>query len=95
MIFKYRLAGAAFKATDNDVFGDATAIATAATGLVMDAATYKNKVLVIEVDSQDMKDGEPWLTIDYDDGSASVLLSNCIAIGWARQQKNDPPTVVI
>ena len=94
MIFKYRLAGAAFKATNNDVFGDATAIATAATGLVMAAATYKNKVLVIEVDSQDMADGEPWLTIDYDDGSASVLLSNCIAIGTARSQRNDPPTVV-
>ncbi len=94
MIFKYRLAGAVFKATNNDVFGDATAIAVAATGLVMDAATYKNKMLVIEVDSQDMPDGEPWLTIDYDDGSASVLLSNCIALGTPRVQKNDPNTIV-
>ena len=94
MIFKYRLAGAVFKAANNDVFGDATAITVAATGLVMAATTYKNKVLVIEVDSQDMADGEPWLTIDYDDGSASVLLSNCVAIGFPRVQRNDPPTIV-
>ena len=94
MIFKYRLADAVFKAANNDLFGDATAISTAATGLVMAATTYKNKVLVIEVDAQDMADGEPWLTIDYDDGSASVLLSNCIAIGVPRYQSNDAPTVV-
>ena len=94
MIFKYRLGGGVFKAANNDVFGDATAITVAATGLVMAAATYKNKVLVIEVDSQDMADGEPWLTIDYDDGSASVLLSNCIAIGVPRTQMNDVGTVV-
>ena len=94
MLFKYRLADAVFKAANNDVYGNFTEIATAATGLVMAAATYKNKTLIIEVDSRDMADGEPWLTIDYDDGSASVLLSNCIAIGDPRNQKNDPPTVV-
>lgn len=95
LIFKYRLSGADYKATNNDQFGDATAISVAATGLVMAAATYDHRVVVIEIDSQDMPDGEPWLTIDYDDGSASVLLSSMIAIGVPRYQRNDPPTIVV
>jgi hypothetical protein len=38
----------------------------------------------IEVMADQMTDGEEWLTVEYDDGSASAHLLSAIAIGWPR-----------
>ena len=92
--FRYRLSGADYKAANNDQFGTLTTIAAGGTGLTMAAASYDHRVVVIEVDSRNMPDGEPWLTVDYDDGSASVLLSSMIAIGKPRYPGNTQPTIV-
>lgn len=92
--FHYRLSGADFKATGNDQFGNRTAVAIGGTGLTMSAAAYGNRIVVIDVDATDMPDGLEWLTVDYDDGSASVLLSSMIAIGEPRYLANDVLTVV-
>lgn len=92
--FHYRKSGADYKATNNDQFGDRTAVAIGGTGLTMAAADFDHRVVVIEVDAADMPDGLEWLTVDYDDGSASVLLSAMVAIGEPRYQAHDIPTVV-
>ena len=92
--FHYRLSGADYKATGNDQFGDRTAVAIGGTGLTMSAAAYGNRVVAIDVDSADMPDGLNWLTVEFDDGSASVLLASMIAIGEPRYAANDIPTVV-
>ncbi len=92
--FHYRLSGADFKASNNDQFGARTAIAAGGSGLTMTAAAYDHRVVEMEVLASDMPDGEPWLTIDYDDGSASGLLTAFVAIGEPRYEGLNSPTVV-
>ena len=93
--FRYRLSGADQGAAGADQFGDLQAAVVAATGLVFtDAANYSERLIAIEIDSDQLPDGEPWLTIEIDDGSASVLLLSAVGIGVPRHSANDVPTVI-
>jgi len=95
LAFKYRLSGADQGAAGADQFGDEITISVAATGLVFtDATDYSERLIAIEIDSAEMTEGEPWLTIAIDDGSASVLLLSALGIGVPRYAANDPATVI-
>ncbi|MGE0460907.1 MAG: hypothetical protein AB7Q16_06020 [Vicinamibacterales bacterium] len=82
--FNYRVSGADFGASGADVFGARAAIAAGASGLVLTAATHDHRVIQIEVPADAMPDGKPWLTVETDDGSASVLLMGAVGFGWPR-----------
>jgi hypothetical protein len=83
--FKYRVSGADFKVTAADVFGARAAIAIGAVGLTLNpVASYDHRVITIDVMSDELPDGKPWLTVETDDGSASVLLMAAVGIGWPR-----------
>lgn len=93
--FQYRLSGADQATAGADQFGDLTQIAVAATGLVFtDASNYSDRVIAIEVSPGEMAEGEPWLTIEIDDGSASGLLMSALGIGHPRYAANDVITVI-
>lgn len=95
LAFKYRLSGADQGAAGADQFGDISAAVTAATGLVFtNAADYSDRLIVIEIDSDEMTAGEPWLTIEIDDGSASGLFLSALGIGVPRYKANDVYTVI-
>ena len=84
MAFKYRKSNADVPAASADVFGARTA-AVAGTGLVFtDAGDYNLRTVWIEFFSDQMTDGEEWLTVAIDDGSASALFLSAVAIGWPR-----------
>lgn len=83
--FKYRKSAADFNATLADTFGSRTSIAAGATGLTLSTASdWDHRIILIEIDSDQMPDGKPWLTVESDDGSASVLLMAAIGVGWPR-----------
>ncbi len=95
LAFKYRLSGADQGAAGADQFGDLSAAVVAATGLVFtDAANYSDRLVAIEIDSDEMTVDEPWLTIEVDDGSASGLLMSALGIGVPRYRGNDVYTVI-
>lgn len=84
LAFKYRKSNADVPAANADVFGARTS-AVAATGIVFtDSGDYNLRTIWIEFFSDQMTDGEEWLTVETDDGSASVLLMSAVAIGWPR-----------
>lgn len=89
--FNYRLGAAVFKAALADQLGDAVAVASG--GLVLTAATFKNRQLVIEIDADTMPDGKPWLTIGLD-ATATVLNVAAIGIGLARYPGHLIPSVL-
>lgn len=89
--FSYRLSSGVYKAASADLLGAETDVAS--TGLTLTAATYANKTLVIEFDSQAIPNATPWLTLELS-AAASVLLTACVAIGHARYQSNTGTTVV-
>jgi hypothetical protein len=73
--FYYRLAGADQAATGADIY----AAETAATTLTLTAATYDNKILIVEVPVAELTEGQPFLTLDVND-TATALFTSCVAI---------------
>jgi hypothetical protein len=93
--FKYRVSGADFKVTAADVFGARAAIAAGAVGLTLNpVANYDHRMIEIDVMSDELPDGKPWLTVETDDGSASVLLMSAIGIGAPRYAGDTHTTAV-
>lgn len=90
--FKYRLAGGDQAAASADVFGDATSV-TGSSGLTLTAATYDNRTLLIEIDSQAIADATPWVTPEFS-AAADALNAAGIFIGIPREAGNDPTTIV-
>lgn len=90
--FKYRLAGGDQGAASGDVFGDATSV-VAADGLTLTAATYDNRLLSIEFDSQAIADATPWVTPEFS-AAADALNASGVFIGYARDVGNDPATII-
>lgn len=91
LAFTYRRTTGDFKAASGDLYGALTAVAS--TGLTLTAATYDHTMLVIEFDSQDMTDAEPWLTLSID-STATVMNVGAGAVGYPRYGGNVQPTVI-
>ncbi len=89
--FKYRLGGGVFKAASADILGAATAVAS--TGLTLTAATYIHKLLVIELDADNVTDAQPWVTVSID-ATATAMTCGAIGIGYPRHQGNTALTVI-
>jgi len=75
--FKYALAGAATGSASADVLGDAST----SSSLDLTAATYQNKMLLVEVDCAEVNTSlnHDWLTLALD-GTADSGLLECVAI---------------
>lgn len=90
---KYRISGADVGVAGADVFG-ARAV-TPAGGIIMtDKADYESRVISVDIESDQMPDGLPWLTVATDDGSASVLLEAIIAVAEPRYEGDTVTTAL-
>lgn len=89
--FGYRLGAAVFKGSLADQLGDLVAVAAA--GLTLTAATFKNRQMVIEFDSDTVLDGKPWLTFNID-ATATVLNVAAIGVGVPRYPGHLIPSVL-
>ena len=93
--FSYRRTTIDWKTASADVFGARTAVAIGGTGLTLNpVANYDHRMIEIDVMSDSMPDGKPWLTVETDDGSASVLLMSAIGIGYPRYAGDTHTTAV-
>lgn len=93
--FKYRVSGADSGATGADVFGSRTSITAGGSGAALGAATaIDHRTFLIDLDSGEMPDGKEWLTVEVDDGSASVLFMSALAIAWPRYDGDTHLTAV-
>lgn len=89
---KYRFSNAAAKSADADNF-TAPVTCVAATGVPIANATDDDKLLLIEVESSDMPDGKPWLTLEVGTG-ATVHQLSIVFIGEPRFAGRATPTVI-
>lgn len=87
--FAYRLADADQAAAGADGFGNWTS----SSGLTMTAATYDNRVLIVELDPRAVTADQPWLTLSIDNAS-SVHTSAVVAVVEPRYAGHDAPTVI-
>lgn len=87
--FRYRVSDAALKTATGDTFTDwATSAA-----LTLTAASYEDFMLVIEMDSDELTDGQPWVTLEID-STASELLVSAVAVCTPRFAAHDPLTLI-
>lgn len=89
--FKYRIGGGAYKAASADILGDPVAVTSA--GLTLTAATFQHKLIVIEVDADNLTDGQPWVTVSID-ATATVLNVGGLAVGYPRHASHTAITVI-
>ena len=86
--FRYRLADADQASALADQYGDwATS-----SSLSLVAATYDQRCLVVEIDSDELTDGQPWLTLEL--SSVTAVTAAVVAIGEPRFEAHDVPTVI-
>lgn len=90
--FHYRLADAAQGSATADTFGDESD-SVAADGVTLTAATYANKLLIAEIQSDELTEGQPWLTLELS-AAADALNAAIVAVGEPRYKANDIPTVI-
>ena len=89
LTFKYRLSSADYKAANSDQFG----AFTSSSALTLTAATYDHRMVVVSVDSDQMTDGEKWLTFEID-STATAMNVGAIGVGATRYPGNAIPTVI-
>jgi hypothetical protein len=89
--FRYRLSSGDYKAADADQF--AASDTTDADGiLTLTATTYDHRLLVIMLDSAEIPETKPWITVEIDATASVLLLSGLALLSDARYQP--APTVI-
>lgn len=90
--FRYRLAAADTKSALSDTYGAITAVAS--TGLTLTAATFDHKSVLVEIDSQEIADDTPFVTLEIA-GSATTQNVSITCIAVPRFASNSgTPTVI-
>lgn len=88
--FHYRLADADQGGAGADTFGDWTN----SSSLTLTAATYSDRILLIELDADEITDGQPWLTFAFS-AAADALNASVVAIlSEPRYGAHDMPTAI-
>lgn len=88
--FRYRLAGAAGKAAGADVYGAEASSAA----LTLTAATYQNKILVCEIQADEITDDQPFVTGSIDATANPMLVSCVILLRGPRYRGNAMPVAI-
>ena len=88
--FHYRLADAEQAAAAADSYGDWAD----SSSLTLTAATYDNKTLIIELDSDELTAGQPWLTIAGSAVGNPLNLSIVALLCEPRYGAHDMPTAI-
>lgn len=89
--FKYRLAAADYKVDLADQLGDA--IAVAATGLTLTAATFDHRVIVIEIDPDTLTPPAHWVAFNFSSVGNPLLMAG-IGLGRPRYAGHLNPSVL-
>jgi hypothetical protein len=89
LTFRYALGSAAVGSASADVLGAQTAVSS----LTLTAATYSNKMLIIELeaDQMDTNNDEEWLTLSLSDAANSGI---CHAVAIVEPRYSDGTTVL-
>jgi len=88
--FNYRATAADLKNASGDTLG---AEATSA-ALTLVAATYEDRMIVVELDADELTAGQPWITPAIDAAASEAFIS-CVAIlSQPRYAQSIPPTAI-
>jgi len=88
--FNYRATAADLKNASGDALGSESTSAA----LTLTAATYEDRMLVVEMDAAEFTDGQQWITPSLS-SAASELFVSCVAtLSQPRYPSETPPTAI-
>ena len=90
---QYRKSGADYGVAGADVFGARTTVPSG--GIDLTAATaWDHRTIDVEIFPDRMPEGKPWLTVQLEDGAASVEVVSILGVGEARNSGDTNPTAL-
>lgn len=89
LTFSYRATSADLK----NALGDALGSESTSAALTLTAATYEDRVIVVEIDARELTDGYPWITPEIS-SDASEEFADIKAILVPRYAEDVPPTAI-
>ena len=87
--FRYRLSDSELKTADGDTYA---AWATSA-ALTLTAASYEDFLLVVEMDSDELTDAQPWVTVEVGSEASEIFVA-IIAVATPRYMGHDVLTLI-
>ena len=88
--FRYRATAIDLKSAGGDTLGAESTSAA----LTLTAATYEDRMLVVEIDADELTDAQPWITLNISD-AASEVFASITGIGMSASYLKDiPPTAI-
>jgi hypothetical protein len=88
--FRYRFSDAAIGTAGADTFGDwATSAA-----LTVTHTTYDNFLLVMNIDADQLTDGQPWVTVEIGAEATEFTIAAVALLDGPRFAQNDMPTAI-
>ena len=92
--FYYRLSEEDAGDEDCDTFGDDTKIADKDAGLTLTAATYDEKLLVVEVDASTLSADNKYICLEIDDTATELFVGTTAILSEPRYSMEDMPSAV-
>lgn len=88
--FRYRATSTDLKNAGGDTLGtEATSAA-----LTLIAATYEDRMLVVELDADELTEGQPWVTLTLSAAASELFVSITAVMMQASYLKDVPPTAI-
>jgi len=87
--FRYRVSDSELKTSTGDTYA---AWATSA-GLTLTAASYEDFSLIVEMDSDELTDGQPWVTVEVGSEASEIFVA-IMAVCTPRFAAHDPLTLI-
>lgn len=93
--FYYRATGTDLKSIGGDTLGSETLMDESVdSGLTLAAATYEDRMLVVEIDGSDLTGGLEWVTPELS-SAASELFVSCVAVCYGPRYGGNVPAAAI
>jgi len=87
--FRHRVSDAELKTSTGDTYADWGT----SSALTLTAASYEDFLLQVSMDSDELTDGQPWVTVELG-SEASEIFCSMVAVARPRFAANDPLTLI-
>lgn len=90
LTFAYRATSTDLKNAGGDTLGDEATSAA----LPLTAATFEDRMLVVEIDAEQLTDGYDWVTVELSDAASELFVSCEAEVSMLRYAGETPPTII-
>lgn len=86
-----------YRATATDLKSDGADLLAAestSASLTLTAATYEDRMIVVEMGDDEFTEGQPWITPSFSSAASEIFVSVVAILSKPRYAQNVPPTAI-